>query len=79
MEITFEVIKGEQTFRKNARIVQNYADSNSSYVFGVLFIKVEHPSFILINKHDDKYFIVCNKSDIDKHHSILYAIIGEVD
>lgn len=34
MEITFEVVKGEQTFRKNARILQNYADSNSSYVLG---------------------------------------------
>ena len=79
MEITFEVVKGEQTFRKNARILQNYADSNSSYVLGVLFINVKHPSFILIDKYDDKYFIVCNKTDINKYYSIRYVIIGEVD
>ena len=56
MEITFEVVKGEQTFRKNARILQNYADSNSSYVLGVLFINVRHPSFILIDKYDDSHY-----------------------
>lgn len=79
MEITFEVVKGEQTFRKNARILRNHADSDSSYIFGVLFNNVKHPSFILIDKSDDKYFIVCNKSDIDRYYSTRYIIIGEVD
>ena len=79
MEITFEVVKGEQTFRRNARILRNHADSNSFYMFGVLFIRVEHPSFILIDNYNDKYFIMCNKTDIDKYYSIRYTIIGEVD
>ena len=79
MTLIFEVIKGEQQFRRKAKILRNESSGKQLYSFGVLDINVKFPTFIAQHKANLDNYVVFDKKDIDKYYSMRYAIIGEVD
>ena len=78
MPLTFEVSKGNESFRRTAKILNNYATGRQLYSFGVFFISGIAPVVIARHNANKENFVICNAIDKDRYISEDYEIVAWV-